>query len=60
MPARTPNQRPAPRPEQKPEQPQQHERSRQLRGLLVIAAAVLLFSLLRAHHVFTPGWWRLW
>ncbi len=51
-------------PKQKPversEQPQQHERRRQLRGLLLIAAAVLLFSLLRAHHVFTPGWWRLW
>jgi ferric-dicitrate binding protein FerR (iron transport regulator) len=52
MPARTPK--------QLPEQPRQHERRRQLRGLLLIAAAVLLFSLLRAHHVFTPGWWRLW
>ncbi|HEV2711210.1 MAG TPA: hypothetical protein VGU67_13430 [Edaphobacter sp.] len=56
MPARTPKQLPV----QKPDQPRQYERRRQLRGLLVIAAAVLLFSLLHAHHVFTPGWWRLW
>ena len=38
----------------------QHERRRQLRGSLLLAAAVLIFSLLRAHHVFNPGWWRLW
>jgi hypothetical protein len=39
-----------------------HERRRQLRSLLLIALAVLLFSLYRAglHNVFTPGWWRLW
>lgn len=43
-----------------PEQPRQHERRRQIRGLLLLAAVVLLFSLLRADHVFTPGWWRLW
>lgn len=39
------------------------ERRRQVRGLLLLALAVLVFSLLRAglHHVFTPaGWWRLW
>ena len=39
------------------------ERRRQVRGLLLLALAVLIFSLLRAglHHVFTPaGWWRLW
>jgi ferric-dicitrate binding protein FerR (iron transport regulator) len=51
---------PARNPEQKPEQPRQRERRRQLRGLLLLAAAVLLFSILRAHHVFNPGWWRLW
>lgn len=39
------------------------ERRRQVRGLLLLAIAVLLFSLLRVglHRVFTPpGWWRLW
>ncbi|HSY69890.1 MAG TPA: hypothetical protein VK813_14665 [Edaphobacter sp.] len=51
--------------------PQQHvpstarrqtERRRQVRGLLLIALAILLFSVLRAgtHNIFTPGWWRLW
>ncbi|MEO6982053.1 MAG: hypothetical protein ABI072_02930 [Edaphobacter sp.] len=39
------------------------ERRHQIRGLLLLALAILAFSLLRAgpHHVFTPqGWWRLW
>jgi hypothetical protein len=38
------------------------ERRRQIRGLLLIALAILIFSLLRAgmHTIFTPGWWRLW
>ncbi len=38
------------------------ERRRQIRGLILLALAVLAFSLLRAHPhtVFTPGWWRLW
>jgi hypothetical protein len=38
------------------------ERRRQIRGLLLLAAVILIFSLLRSglHHVFTPGWWRLW
>jgi ferric-dicitrate binding protein FerR (iron transport regulator) len=43
-----------------PERPRQQERRRQIRGLLLVAAVVLVFSLLRADHVFTPGWWRLW
>jgi hypothetical protein len=40
----------------------QIERRRQIRGLLLLAASVLIFSLLRAglHAVFTPGWWKLW
>jgi hypothetical protein len=40
----------------------QTERRRQIRGLLLLALAVLVFSLLRAgtHNIFTPGWWRLW
>ena len=40
----------------------QAERRRQIRGLLLLAAVILIFSLLRSglHHVFTPGWWRLW
>jgi hypothetical protein len=38
------------------------ERIRQIRGLMILALAVLLFSIWRAgfHNVFTPGWWRLW
>ena len=41
---------------------QQHERRRQLRGLMLLAVAVLLFSIFRKgiHIVFPPGWWRLW
>ena len=41
---------------------EQQERRRQLRGLMLLAIAVLFFSILRAgiHRVFTPGWWRLW
>ena len=41
---------------------QQMERRRQIRGLLLLAAAVLLFTILRAglHRVFPTGWWRLW
>ena len=37
-------------------------RSQQIRGLVWIAAGVLLFSILRAgvHRVFGLGWWRLW
>jgi hypothetical protein len=40
----------------------QAERRRQVRGLLLVAAAILLFSLLRAgpRTIFTPGWWRIW
>ncbi|NYF50355.1 hypothetical protein [Tunturiibacter gelidoferens] len=42
--------------------PLQHERRRQIRGLLTLAALILLFSVLRAgvHPLFHPGWWRLW
>jgi hypothetical protein len=38
------------------------ERRRQVRGLLLIALAVIALSILRAgiHRVFTPGWWHLW
>jgi hypothetical protein len=46
------------------DQPDQHgaERVQQVRGLLLLALAALLFAVLRAGigHVFTPGWWRLW
>jgi hypothetical protein len=40
----------------------QTERRRQIRGLYLLAIAVLIFSLLRAgaHTIFMPGWWRLW
>ena len=42
--------------------PEQIERRRQVRGLLVLAIAAIVFAILRAgsHHVFTRGWWRLW
>ncbi len=41
---------------------QQQERRMQVRGLLLLAVVVLLFSIWRAgaHRVFTMGWWRLW
>ncbi|MFT4114793.1 hypothetical protein [Silvibacterium sp.] len=34
----------------------------QIAGLLIIAAALALFTLLRArpHTVFPAGWWRFW
>jgi hypothetical protein len=40
----------------------QTERRRQVRGLFLLAIAIVIFSLLRAqpHTVFTQGWWRLW
>jgi hypothetical protein len=40
----------------------QMERRRQVRGLLLLAAAAILFAIMRAglNHVFTQGWWRLW
>ena len=38
------------------------ERRRQVRGLLLLALAAIVFAILRAgvHRVFTHGWWRLW
>ena len=38
------------------------ERSGQIRGLLLLALAAIVFAILRAgvHRVFTLGWWRLW
>jgi hypothetical protein len=38
------------------------ERRSQIRGLTLLALAILLFSILRAGlgRVFTAGWWRLW
>jgi hypothetical protein len=45
-----------------PEAPEQVERRRQVRGLLLLAVAAIVFAILRAgiHNVFTRGWWRLW
>ena len=42
--------------------PEQFVRRRQVRGLLLLAFAAILFAILRAgiHRVFTTGWWRLW
>jgi hypothetical protein len=41
---------------------QERLRKRQISGLLLIAAAILLAALLRAdlHSVFPRGWWRIW
>ncbi len=41
---------------------EQIERRRQVRGLLLLAIAAIVFAILRAnpHNVFTHGWWRLW
>jgi hypothetical protein len=38
------------------------ERKRQVRGLMLVAFAVLLFCILRkgVGNVFPAGWWRLW
>lgn len=38
------------------------ERRQQLRGLMLLAFVVLVFSILRAgvDRVFPAGWWRLW
>ncbi len=40
----------------------QRERRRQVRGLLLLALLVLAVTIARTglHHIFTPGWWRLW
>lgn len=42
--------------------PEHLERRRQVRGLLLLALAVIVFAILRAglHRVFSVGWWRLW
>jgi hypothetical protein len=38
------------------------ERRSQVRGLLLLAVAAIVFGIVRAgvHRVFTVGWWRLW
>jgi hypothetical protein len=35
-------------------------RRRQVMGILLIAAAILVYALVRAngHDIFPPGWWR--
>jgi hypothetical protein len=42
--------------------PLQHERRRQIRGLMLLAFAVIAFSVLHAgiHNVSHPGWWHPW
>ena len=39
-----------------------HERKRQVRGLVLLAFAILALSIFRkgTHIVFPAGWWRLW
>lgn len=38
------------------------ERRRQVRGLLLVVLAAIVFAVLRAgtHRIFAVGWWRLW
>jgi hypothetical protein len=38
------------------------ERRRQVRGLLLLALAAVVFAIVRAGvgRAFNPGWWRLW
>ena len=50
-----------PREAKSPDAAEQLKR-RQLRGLLLLALAAIIFAILRAggHRVFTAGWWRLW
>jgi hypothetical protein len=38
------------------------ERRRQMRGLLILAVLVIVFSIARAGagRVFPHGWWRVW
>ena len=45
-----------------PETPEQVERRRQVRGLLLLAMLAIAFAIFRTgiHRVFTVGWWRLW
>ena len=52
----------ADRPRKEAPLPEQIERRRQVRGLLLLALAAIVFAILRAgvHRVFTAGWWRLW
>jgi len=42
--------------------PEDEERRRQVRGLLLLGLAALVFAIVRAgvHNVFTRGWWRIW
>jgi hypothetical protein len=51
------------RPTRSPAQtPEEAERRRHVRGLLLLAIAAIVFGILRAgtHRVFTHGWWRVW
>ncbi len=51
-----------PREAKSPGAAEQLKRRQQLRGLLLLALAAILFAILRAgvHRVFPAGWWRLW
>jgi hypothetical protein len=53
---------PAPKPSQPGPDTHAQQRRSQVRGLLLLALAALLFAVLRAGvaRAFNPGWWRLW
>ncbi len=57
-----PPSQPNPRKVKSSDSSEQLERRRQVRGLLLLALAAIVFAILRAglHNVFTVGWWRLW
>ena len=62
MPAPEPTHSTSPKHASLHDERRQAERGRQIRGLLLLALAVMLFGFLRAdrHVIFPPGWWRLW
>lgn len=45
-----------------PEPIAHRQRRQQVRGMLWLAAILLIATLVRAarHHMLGPGWWRLW
>ncbi|WP_164981406.1 hypothetical protein [Silvibacterium dinghuense] len=51
-----------PRLAQRRQTPRHHTQRNQIGGLLILAAVLAIFTLLRAqpHTVFPAGWWRFW
>ena len=53
---------PRPSDQREPEPVAHAERRSQIRGLLLLALAAIVFAILRAglHSAFPHSWWRLW